>query len=176
MLLQWQSWVTPTIIQVAVSYVVPINLAILIFACVYEFILTLDAIHHKNNMLLFAICISNICSFVYAVMQYHLMETTTARLLVQRVPILVDTTRDIWPLIQPAEIIVCIVTGLGTLIMLPCVYFLHREYSWAIYKCVHGDRKTRMRYLFYEVTSFPSYLNHYLKTLLRLNELRSSLS
>ncbi|CAI7624066.1 unnamed protein product [Penicillium bialowiezense] len=150
---EWQSWVTPTITQVPVSYLIPINLAILIFACVYEFALSLDAIHNKNNILLFAICISNACSFAYAVMQYQLMESNTIRLYESRFgyPTLVDTTRSIWPLIQPAEIIVCIVTGICTLVMVPCVYFLHREYSWAIYKCVNGSRKTRMRYLFYEI-------------------------
>lgn len=155
--MEWQSWVTPTITQVPVSYLIPINLAILIFACVYEFALSLDAIHNKNNILLFAICISNACSFAYAVMQYQLMESNTIRLYESRFgyPTLVDTTRSIWPLIQPAEIIVCIVTGICTLVMVPCVYFLHREYSWAIYKCVNGSRKTRMRYLFYEVKLIP---------------------
>ncbi|KAJ5351252.1 hypothetical protein N7541_002051 [Penicillium brevicompactum] len=150
---EWQSWVTPTIFQVPVSYLIPINLAILIFACVYESVLTLDAIHNKNNILLFAICISNACSFAYAVMQYQLMETTTTRLFHDRFgyPTLIDTTRNVWSLVQPAEVIVSIVTGICTLAMIPCVYLLHREYSWAIYKCVNGSRKTRMRYLFYEI-------------------------
>lgn len=154
---------------------IPINLAILVFACVYEFILTLDAIHNKNNILLFAICISNTCSFAYSVMQYQLMETTTTRLFEDRYlyPTLVDTTRNVWPLIQPAEIVVCIITGLGTLIMWPCVYFLHREYSWAIYKCVHGSRKTRMRYLFYEVSSFSLTFGGLFSILLRACEHRS---
>ncbi|CAG8943086.1 unnamed protein product [Penicillium salamii] len=142
-----------TIKAVPVSYLIPINLAILIFAGVYMLVLALDAIHAKNNILLFAICISNACSFVYAVMQYHLMETTTIRLYESRFgyPTLVDTTRKLWPSIQPAEIVVCIIAGLGTLVVVPCVYFLHREYSWAIYKSVNGSRKTRMRYLFYEI-------------------------
>ena len=154
---EWQLWVTPTITQVPISYLIPINLAILIFAGVYMFALALDAINAKNNILLFAICISNACSFAYAVMQYHLMESNTLGLYEGRYgyPTLVDTTRSLWPSIQPAEIVVCIIAGLGSLAMIPCVYFLHKEYSWAIYKCVNGNRKTRMRYLFYEVRYFP---------------------
>lgn len=134
---------------------IPINLGILIFACVYEFILALDAIHHKNNVLLFSVCICNICSFVYSVMQYKLMETTTAGLYRQRhkFPILVDVTRNVWPRIQPAEILVVIVVGVCTLFLCLFVFFLHREYSWVIYKSVHGSSNTRMRYLFYEVVS-----------------------
>jgi hypothetical protein len=156
-LVQWQSWVTPKIVQVTVSMIVPINLGTLIFACVYEFILALDAIHHKNNILLFAICISNTCTFVYSIMQYQVMEENTTRLFEDRYlyPILVDTTRNVWPLIKPAEIVVAIFTGSGTLLLWPIGYFLHKEYSWAIYKVVHGCPKTRMRYLAYEV-SFSS--------------------
>ncbi|KAJ5181722.1 hypothetical protein N7449_011869 [Penicillium cf. viridicatum] len=162
-LVQWQSWVTPKITQVVVSYMIPINLAILVFACVYEFILALDAIHNKNNFLLFAIYVSNMCSFAYSVMKYQLMESTTTRLFKYRYgyPTLVDTTRNVWPLIQPAIITVCVIIGFGTLVMSPCVYFLHREYSWTIYKCVHGSRQTRTRYLFYEIFLVLIKLNFY---------------
>lgn len=136
--------------------IIPINLGILVFACLYEFILALDAMHHKNNILLFGICISNTCAFVYSVMQYQVMEENTMRLFDQRYgyPTLVDTTRSVWPLIKPAEILVAIFTGLGSLLLWPIVYFLHKEYSWAIYKVVHGNPKLRMLYLVYEVIFF----------------------
>ena len=134
---------------------IPINLGILIFACLFEFILALDAIHNKNNILLFAICICNACSFVYSVMQFLLMRDTTARLFEERFgyPTLVDTTRNVWPQIQPAEILLSTFTGVCTLVLCPFAYLMHREYSWAIYKSVHGSLETRMRYLAYEVTS-----------------------
>jgi hypothetical protein len=154
-LVEWQIWVTDAIAQVPISYMIPINLGILIFASVYEFILALDAIHHKNNVLLFSICICNVCSFGYSIMQYKLMKATTASLFNGRygVPTLIDTTRNAWPRIQPAEIIVSIITGLCTLLLCSFVYLLHREYSWVIYKSVHGSLKTRIRYLAYEVIS-----------------------
>ena len=157
-LVEWQRWVTPTISQVPVSYLIPINLDILIFACLFELFLSLDAIHHKNNILLFAVCICNACSFGYSVMQFLVMRDTTARLFESRFnyPTLVDTTRNVWPQLQPAEILVCIFTGLCTLFLCPIAYLIHRDYSWAIYKSVHGSLDTRMRYLAYEVTSTPS--------------------
>lgn len=137
-----------------VSYLIPINLGILIFACLFEFILSLDAMHHKNNILLFAVCICNACSFGYSVMQFIVMRDTTARLFKTRFgyPTLVDTTRNVWPRVQPAEILVCIFTGFSALILCPIAYVIHRHYSWAIYKSVHGSLDTRMRYLAYEVT------------------------
>ncbi|KAJ5557832.1 hypothetical protein N7513_003418 [Penicillium frequentans] len=162
-LVEWQAWVTPKIVQVPVSMIIPINLGILVFACLYEFILALDAMHHKNNILLFGICISNTCAFVYSVMQYQVMEENTMRLFDQRYgyPTLVDTTRSVWPLIKPAEILVAIFTGLGSLLLWPIVYFLHKEYSWAIYKVVHGNPKLRMLYLVYEVFLVLIKLNLY---------------
>ncbi|KAL7655687.1 hypothetical protein BDQ94DRAFT_183102 [Aspergillus welwitschiae] len=152
-LIEWQQWVTPTINQVPVSYLIPINLGILIFACLFEFILSLDAMHHKNNILLFAVCICNACSFGYSVMQFIVMRDTTARLFKTRFgyPTLVDTTRNVWPRVQPAEILVCIFTGFSALILCPIAYLIHRHYSWAIYKSVHGSLDTRMRYLAYEI-------------------------
>lgn len=154
-LVEWQLWVTPTITQVPVAYMVPINLGVFIFASVYEFILALDAIHNKNNVLLFSICVCDACSFAYSIMQYIYMRGAITQLFDQRYgfPTLVDTTRNLWPQIQPAEIVVSIITGFCTLILCFVVYYLHREYSWVIYKSVHGSLKTRIRYLFYEVIS-----------------------
>ncbi|CDM35657.1 hypothetical protein DTO013E5_6463 [Penicillium roqueforti] len=152
-LVEWQLWVTPTITQVPVAYMVPINLGVFIFASVYEFILALDAIHNKNNVLLFSICVCDACSFAYSIMQYIYMRGAITQLFDQRYgfPTLVDTTRNLWPQIQPAEIVVSIITGFCTLILCFVVYYLHREYSWVIYKSVHGSLKTRIRYLFYEI-------------------------
>ena len=154
--MEWELWVTPNITQVPVSYLVPIGMGILVFACVYEVILALDAIHNKNNILLFAICVSNVCSNIFAVMRCISMQDTTARLFAgsaESIPALVNSSWNVWPRIQPAEILVPVVTGLGTFVLWPCAYYLHREYSWAIYKCVHGSSEIRMRYLAYEVRS-----------------------
>ncbi|KAK9852937.1 hypothetical protein MYU51_007415 [Penicillium brevicompactum] len=142
---EWQSWVTPTIFQVPVSYLIPINLAILIFACVYESVLTLDAIHNKNNILLFAICISNACSFAYAVMQYQLMETTTTRLFHDRFgyPTLIDTTRNVWSLVQPAEVIIFLVLIkvnfyflIGFIIQYNLIYVHTKNLEWTLAMCL----------------------------------------
>lgn len=135
------------------SYLIPIALGILAFACAYQCILALDAIHNKNNILLLAICIANLCIVVYAGLQVTTMQETTARLYEERfgVPTLIDTTRNVWPRIQPAEILVPIILALSSLVLWPCAYFMHRDYAWAIYKCVHGNSETRMRYMAYEV-------------------------
>lgn len=155
-LISWQGWVTPKITQVTISVVVPTNLGILIFAVLYEVFLALDAIHNKNNILLFAICISNTCTFAYSIMQYQVMGENIRRMYEERyISGLVVTTHNVWTLIKPAEIIVAIITGIVSILLWPIAYFLHKDYSWAIYKVVHGSPKTRIRYLVYEVQHLP---------------------
>lgn len=68
-----------------------------------------------------------------------------------RKPILVDTSRNLWPRIQPAEIILSVIVGVSSLSLWLCAYFLHKEFSWTIYKSVHGSLQTRKRYRAYEV-------------------------
>ncbi|CRL24471.1 unnamed protein product [Penicillium camemberti] len=152
-LIEWQSWVTPLITQVTVSYTVPIGLGIVIFAVLFTFFLSLDAIHHQNNALLIAICICNTCTLVFSIMRYSSIRGITNGLYLSRYrkPILVDTSRNLWPRIQPAEIILSVIVGVSSLSLWLCAYFLHKEFSWTIYKSVHGSLQTRKRYRAYEI-------------------------
>ncbi|KAL4920006.1 hypothetical protein BDW62DRAFT_29897 [Aspergillus aurantiobrunneus] len=153
-LVQWQSWVHPNATQVPISYSIPITLSLIMFSVVYEVLLCLDMVHHKNSILLLAICISNGCVLIYSVLQYTFMETTTHTIQDNRdfnLEPLVDINRDLWKEIQPAEVLVPIVVGLTTLVMFPVAYSVHSEFSWAIYQCVQGDLKSRYEYLGYEI-------------------------
>lgn len=124
------------------------------FAVVYEVILSLEMVHHKNSILLLAICLSNICAVAYSAMQYTSMYDTTHSIVNSRdshLQPLVDISRDLWKEIQPAEILVPIVLGLTTLVLWPVAYCVHKEFSWAIYQCVQGSPQSRYQYLGYEV-------------------------
>ncbi|KAI9376527.1 hypothetical protein BJX61DRAFT_530822 [Aspergillus egyptiacus] len=153
-LIQWTSWVHPNIIQITISYIAPLNLAILMFACLYLSILGIDAIYHKNDILLLAICASNSCGFAYSVMQYRSIRDTIHRLPPVRDGTgrpLVDQDRDIWPPVKPAQLTAPIVIGLCSLLLWPLAYQLHRHYEWELYRSIHGDVRTKIRYLAYEI-------------------------
>lgn len=151
-------WVQPNIIQVTISYVVPINLAIFVFTCVYELVLAIDAVHHKNNLLLFAICVSNVCILAFSAMQPNSMKEIARRLPHDRdaewQP-LVGLDFDFWKRVDPAQIACPFIFGICTLIIWPCAYQLHREYAWAIYRSIHGDLSIKTRFLAYEVSLLP---------------------
>ncbi|EED13026.1 conserved hypothetical protein [Talaromyces stipitatus ATCC 10500] len=153
-LAQWESWIRPNGTQVPISYLIPINLSLIMFAVFYESLLSLKLVHDKSNILLLAICISKACVFAYSVMQYLSMEQNTHSIQTNQDMFgepLVDLSRDLWKEIKPAEMLVPIVIGIATVIVCPVAYRLHKEYSWAIYQCVQGDPKIRFRYRGYEI-------------------------
>ncbi|QMW26926.1 hypothetical protein G4B84_002215 [Aspergillus flavus NRRL3357] len=153
-LVQWQSWVNPNIIQITPSYVVPVGMGIVVFACIYEVILSINAIHHNNNISLLAVCLTNVCIVVYAVMQYIKMREVTDSLQGTADGMgnpLVDWSRDIWPSMRPAEFAIPAVLTISSLVIIPAAYRLHKDYAWAIYKRIHGSPELRLRYLAYEI-------------------------
>ncbi|KAE8153285.1 hypothetical protein BDV25DRAFT_169172 [Aspergillus avenaceus] len=152
-LLEMLSWVNPNIIQVQISYTIPIGLGILIFACLYEALLSLDAIHHRNNISLAAICFSNICVFIYSCVQYLETRDVVTRVRYEYDGLgysLVDSSKDMWKIMRPAALVVLIVLGICSLVMILGAYRLQQEYTWMIYKAIHGSPTLRLRYLAYE--------------------------
>ncbi|KAJ5665466.1 uncharacterized protein N7477_007914 [Penicillium maclennaniae] len=132
--------------QVPVSYIVPVSLALLSFACVYAAILSLDGIHCKNNILLFALCGCDVVILIFSAMQYGQLNEAVYNLSLQR-------DSDHKPL--PAQLVAIVFIGLSTPIIWVTAYYLHGEYAWALYRQVHGDLSFKIRYHAYEV-SFPS--------------------
>ncbi|KAJ5462138.1 hypothetical protein N7530_010343 [Penicillium desertorum] len=153
-LVEWQLWMRPQAIQIAPSYIVPIDAAIMCFACIYEFSLSIDAMRHKNNILLFAICVSNVFAMAFAAMQYPAMqgfcETMPKQRAMHDIP-LVDISRNIWPQIRGPQFAVPIFIGLCTLGIWGLAFQLHKQYAWSIYRSVQGDSRIRARLLAYEI-------------------------
>ncbi|KAK1145024.1 hypothetical protein N8T08_004739 [Aspergillus melleus] len=153
-LAQWASWVQPNIIQITISYITPLNLGILLFACLYLSILGIDAVYHKNEILLLAICASNTCGLAYSIMQYKHIRAA-----IHHLPLsydgqfrpFVDLDRDIWPQVKPAQLAAPAIIGLCTLILWPLAYQLHRQFVWELYRSINGDAKTKVRHRAYEI-------------------------
>jgi hypothetical protein len=125
------------------------------FACLYVFLLSLDAIHHRNNMLLLAICVSNACALVFSILLYRDMGEIVNRMPNQRDGMnqpLVDTSRNLWDLIKGFQMACPLLIGLCTILTWGSAFQLQKQYAWAIYRSVHGDSTTRSRYLAYEVS------------------------
>ncbi|CAI7587079.1 unnamed protein product [Penicillium manginii] len=163
-LTQWQNWVTPIVLQVTVSYTVPIDIAIVIFACFYTGVLAVDAIYFKNNIQLLAICISSCLILAFAAMQYRELLEISIRLPQQYdmyYEPLVHREMDWWAYVQPAELAVNLILGICILPTWFFAYQVHKEYKWAIYRRIHGDTSIKIRYLAYEVFLVLTKLNFF---------------
>lgn len=160
--IRWHHWVEPTIYQVPVSFVVPIHLGIFVFGCLYEVLLSYDAIRYKNNILLSALCICDVCNFVFAAMHFGQMRGIIRRLYHDahdvRVNPLVKSGEDIWPQAGPALLVIPFIVGVCSSVMWALASKLHRDFAWAIYKHIHADSDVKSRYLTYQVEkpSLPS--------------------
>ncbi|CAG8359108.1 unnamed protein product [Penicillium salamii] len=153
-LVVWQLWMRPIAIQITPSYIVPIDAALIWFACIYEFSLSIGAMRHKNNLLLFAVCVSNVFAVAFAAMQYPSMKGFCKTMPEQRAMYnepLVDITRNIWPQIRGPQLAIPIFIGIFTLAIWWFAFQLHKQYAWSIYRSVQGDSRTRARHLAYEV-------------------------
>lgn len=144
----------PTAIQVTPPWIVPLEAALTWFASFYELLLSIDAMRHKNNILLFAICISNVLAVAFAAMQYPAMKGFCETMPLQRAmhdQPLVDISRNIWPQIRGPQLAAPLFIGLCSLAVWGLAFKLHKQYAWSIYRSVQGDSQTRARYLAYEV-------------------------
>ncbi|KAK5807330.1 hypothetical protein VI817_001588 [Penicillium citrinum] len=163
-LTQWQIWVKSTVTQITISFTVPIDIAILIFACFYAGLLALDAIHSRNNILLLAICISNCLILAFAAMQYRELLQTSITLPQNRdnhKETLVHTNRDFWAYVQPAELAANLILGICILPTWYFAYKVHSEYKWVIYRRIHGDSAIKIKYLAYEIYLVLTKLNFF---------------
>lgn len=163
-LVQWQIWVTPVITQVIASYLIPIDMAFVIFACLYTALLSLDAIYYKNNIQLLAICIANCLTLVFAALQYDGILDEVKTLPLARDAsgnALVNTDRDFWSYAQPAGLMANIVIGICIPLACLFAYRIHKDYKWAVYRRIHGDTTIKVQYLAYEVNySLLSFHQH----------------
>lgn len=153
--MEWQLWMLPKAIQITPSYIVPIDAALVFFACVYQFSLSIVAMRNMNNILLFAIGVTNILAVVFAAMQYPALKGFCESMPKQRAMYdepLVDITRNIWPLIRGPQLAVPIFIGICTFGIWVLIFQLHKKYAWSIYRSVQGDSRTRARHIAYEVS------------------------
>lgn len=90
-----------------------------------ELILAIEAVHHKNDPLLFAIRISSVCILAFSAMQPSSIKEIIRRLQnardAERQP-LVDLDIHFWKRFGPAQNAYPIIFGIYALVVWPCAY------------------------------------------------------
>lgn len=158
MLWKYLGWVTPLVYQVPRSLFVPVNCAIATFSLAYQAILSFDALHVKNNVQIYNICICNMLLLVFNVMRHEQTAIVLTGLRESRskgTEPLVDLSVDLLKVVSPVLITSSVVVGVCCAGLFAFAYTLHGEFAWAIYRHVSGSRQTRQRFLAYKARIFP---------------------
>jgi hypothetical protein len=160
---KYYAWVNPVVNQVGASFVVPGNFGILAFGNFYQAFLAFDAIRTKNRILMFSICALNLCLTVFSLLRYFAVERLSRTLpgnYAQGTKPLVDQSIDFWAEVYPALLITTMIVGLCSIASSVLVFFLQREFSWAIYRHINGSVEMFRRYIAYEVRiTLPAIVN-----------------
>lgn len=151
---QWQIWVTPIIIQVPVSYTLPTNLAIVLFAFVYEIGFVLDAIRLRNSIQIVAACLHNVCIMIFTAVQHQTIHKAILGLPSSRDAAgepLVNLDVDWWSIVGWVLLAVPIIIGVASVLLCLIAFRVKQEYSWMTYKQLKGDLLMKRRLLAYQV-------------------------
>jgi hypothetical protein len=155
---EYLSWITPLVFETPNSYFVPVHCGLTILGLTYQAILAFDALHVKNNVQVYAICICNIVLFVSNIMrigQTAIVLTGLREARSMGIKPTVDLSVDLWKLVYPVLITSSVLVGACSLGIFAFAYKLHKEFAWAIYRHVSGSRQTRRRFLTYKARIFP---------------------
>ncbi|KAK2742458.1 hypothetical protein FQN57_005349 [Myotisia sp. PD_48] len=128
------------------SKTIPTFLTLYIFGCLYELVLTYDALRMKNTIQVIGLCICNLGLLVYGAVQIEQIREAIAELREKNF-IAPEALDEIYPFLVA---IPCI-TALGTLIMAFVTWKLYDEFAWTIYKHISADLRMKRRYLTYQI-------------------------
>ncbi|PVH91645.1 hypothetical protein DM02DRAFT_545403 [Periconia macrospinosa] len=148
------SWVTPLVYQVQQSYSIPVNCGLIIFGLCYQSVLTVDALHTRNNVQMYNICVFNALLLTFIAMSYGQTAEVISGLSTSRAlgdQPLVDLSVDLWASVRLLLLTLSVVVAIATLGLFFYGYKLHNEFAWAIYRHVRGSRQMRQWFLMYKV-------------------------
>jgi hypothetical protein len=155
---KYLGWITPAVYQVPRPLSVHIYCAIATLSLAYQATLSLDALHVKNNVQIYNICICNVLLLVFNVMRHEQTAIVLAEMRESRAmgtEPLVDLSVDLWKVLSPVLITSSVIVGACCVGLFAFAYKLHGEFAWAIYRHVSGSRQTRRRFLTYKACIFP---------------------
>ena len=151
---KYLGWVTPLVYRTPYSYAIPVNCGLVILGLIYQTFLTFDALHVKNNVQVYSICVCNIVLFISNIMRIGNTVEFLNGLREERAmgtEPTVDLSVDMSKIVCPVLVASSVLVGACSLGLFAFAYKLHKEFAWAIYRHVSGSRQTRRRFLTYKV-------------------------
>ncbi|KAF5672843.1 hypothetical protein FCIRC_8277 [Fusarium circinatum] len=145
-LLQWQEYARPTVIQVPRGYSIPTNFAIFIFGFIFHLLFMWDAIRLRSTAQAVLACVINAGFLPLAIFQRRDIKEAIESFKTSpdsNGDHLVNTDMDIWPLIGKILLVIPIIIAVCTLILPISAWYLKQYFSWQSYRNVGADAKMR---------------------------------
>ena len=135
--------------ELSPSKIITTNLALFIFAFIYELILTWDTLRQKNTIQVIALCMFNAAILAYASIQKGQIDEVLNKISLDgRRPLDEGFNQDFY---KDYLIAVPCIVAFGFVAMCFIAWKLYQEFAWSIYKHISADLRLKRRYLAYQV-------------------------
>ncbi|KAH7242198.1 hypothetical protein BKA59DRAFT_546523 [Fusarium tricinctum] len=161
---QWQAFLKPTVLQVPRGYTVPTNFAIFLFGFLFQLVFMCDAIRLRNTAQAMLSCVLNAGFLPLAIFQRADIkdaETSLRGSSDVNGDSLVYLDQDPWSIIGNILFAMPIIIGVFTLLLVISVWYLKQFFSWQSYRNVGADSKLRKMRLMYQIFAMLAKMDIY---------------
>ncbi|OBS25864.1 hypothetical protein FPOA_06398 [Fusarium poae] len=144
--INWNEYLKPTVLQVPRGYTIPANLAIFIFGFLFQLIFMIDAIRLKSTAQAMLACLLNAGFLPLAVYQRKQIRESIESLsgsTDMNGESLVHLDKPIWEDIGGILFAMPFVVGVCTLFLIITVWYLKQHFDWQAYRNVGADARLR---------------------------------
>ncbi|KAM0267453.1 hypothetical protein ACHAPA_005998 [Fusarium lateritium] len=152
--IQWQAFLKPTVMQVPRGYTVPTNFAIFLFGFLFQLLFMCDAVRLRNTAQAMLSCVLNAGFLPLAIFQREDIkeaETSLRKSKDVNGDSLVYLDQDPWSILGSILFAMPIIIGVFTLLLVVSVWYLKQFFSWQSYRNVGADSKLRKMRLMYQI-------------------------
>ncbi|CEI63194.1 hypothetical protein FVEN_g266 [Fusarium venenatum] len=146
LVINWNDYLKPTVLQVPRGYTIPANLAIFIFGFLFQLIFMIDAIRLKSTAQAMLACLLNAGFLPLAVYQRKQMRESIDSLSGStdaNGDSLVHLDKPIWEDVGGILLAMPFVVGICTIFLVISVWYLKQYFDWQAYRNVGADAKLR---------------------------------
>ncbi|RGP70028.1 upf0658 golgi apparatus membrane [Fusarium sporotrichioides] len=144
--INWNEYLKPNVLQVSRGYAIPANLAIFIFGFLFQLIFMIDAIRLKSTAQAVLACFLNAGFLPLAVYQGKQIRESINSLSTStdaNGDSLVHLDKPIWKDIGGILLAMPFIVGICTVLLVVTVWYLKQHFDWQAYRNVGADAKLR---------------------------------
>ncbi|KAF5000451.1 hypothetical protein FGRMN_1782 [Fusarium graminum] len=152
--LKWQAFLKPTVMQVPAGYTVPTNFAVFLFGFLFQLVFMCDAIRLRSTAQAMLACVLNAGFLPLAVLQRHDIKNAEEQLrgsTDMNGDHLVYLDRHPWDDYGDILFALPIIVAICTLLLVISVWYLKKFFSWQSYRNVSADAKLRRMRIIYQI-------------------------